>query len=167
MKKVFLFSALALAGLSLPQQTKAEEADEKKLYLVFTEGASETEISLGNLSQLSKLTFDMSKDSQILNAHAADGSVQQFDLDNVNYLYFSEYALSIDETEYATGKKMFVQNGLLHAEGIEEGTPLLVYTTDGRLVKQLTLGNEPLSLEALPKGLYIIRANETTLKLAK
>ncbi|MBQ8607742.1 MAG: T9SS type A sorting domain-containing protein [Bacteroidaceae bacterium] len=167
MKKVFLFSALALAGLALPQQTMAEETDGKKLYLVFTERAENTEISLGNLSQLTKLTFDMSKESQILNVFAQDGSTQQFDLDNVSHLYFSEYALSIEETERATGKNMYLRNGLLHAEGVAEDTPLFIYTTDGRLVKQLTLGSEPLSLESLPKGLYIIRANGITLKLVK
>lgn len=167
MKKILLFSALALTGSVLPLQTKAEETDEKKLYLVFTEGAAETEISLGNLSQLSKLTFDMSKDAQMLNAHAKDGSIQQFDLDQVSHLYFSEYALSIEETKYATEEKMFLRNGLLHAEGIEEGAPLFVYTTDGRLVKQMTFESEPLSLEELPKGLYIIRTNGATLKLAK
>lgn len=167
MKRITMITAMLLllgggAALAVP------EGEESYLYVVFDEGQPEKEINVGSLATLRSLTFGLSADARLLNVYAKDGAVQTFDLTTLQGLYFSPHASGMEQVEAAlsTGK-VFVRDGHLYVCGVEEGTPVALYATDGRMVKQCIYDGLPLSLEALPRGMYIVKAEGLTSKIVK
>lgn len=144
------------------------EVEDSYLYVVYDEGQPETEINVGSLSTLRSLTFGLSADARLLNVNAKSGAVQTFDLTTLQGLYFSFHSSDIGETEAPlTECKAFVRDGRLYVCGVEEGTPIALYAADGRMVKQFAYDGVPLSLESLPQGMYIVKAEGLTSKIVK
>ena len=66
-----------------------------------------------------------------------------------------------DGTATPGGLSLWADGGTLHVDGLPQGTPVEVYTTDGKLVYQGTATDV-----ALPEGnLYIVRAAGQTSKI--
>jgi hypothetical protein len=62
------------------------------------------------------------------------------------------------------------EDGELVISGIKAGGAVSIYSLDGKLVRQLTArhaGTYRLSLSALPKGVYIVKADNATYKILK
>ena len=61
------------------------------------------------------------------------------------------------------------RDGKLRLEGLPEGTPVQVFDTAGRLHLSTTAGEwrTRLSLNRLPKGVYMIRAGKAAIKFTK
>lgn len=165
-KSIAALLALWVLSLTSPLALKAD--DESYLYLVYTEAVPETELNVGALTTLGKLTFTINAEEQLLNVHANDGSVQSFDLNTVSRLYFSNYADAIREEQMPVEEvALRVQGGWLYTGGLEAGLPVSIYKVDGSLVKCLETTGAPLSVSELSSGLYIVKAGGVTSKIVK
>lgn len=168
MKRQWMVWAVACVALLGSRPLCAEETtDDSYLYLVYNEGAGESDLSLGSLASLRSLTFSMSADAQQMNVNLKDGTVQTFGLDVVSRLYFSHYASGVEEVQATAGTTLYVQDGLLHTGAVAQGAPVCIYTVDGRLVKRLAVTGSPLPLDGLGSGLYVVRVNGVTCKFVK
>lgn len=157
-----MMAGMCIGGLSV----MADTPEGSYLYIAPPETLAETPVNVGSLSQLRSLTFSLSAEGQLLNVHAKDGSMQSFDLNRVGRLYFGEYADNIRLEQTPVGK-IYWQDGLLHTGNLVSGTPIAVYTMDGRLVKQLVVTGEALPMDGIGQGIYLVRAEGVTCKIVK
>lgn len=93
-----------------------------------------------------------------------------FPLDNV--LRFTYEKISYDGIYENQDEKpqLSYEGGTLIIQNIKAGETASIYTTDGRLVRQMTAkrtGTYRLNLAELNAGVYIIKAGNTTYKITK
>lgn len=157
-----LMAGMCMSGVPV----SADTPEESYLYVAPLETLNETPINVGSLSALRSLTFSLSAEAQLLNVNTKDGATQSFDLNRIGSLYFSEYASSVRSEQMPVGK-FYWQGNLLHTGNLLSGTPIAVYTMDGRLVKQLVATGEPLPVDGLGQGIYLVRAEGVTCKIVK
>ena len=72
--------------------------------------------------------------------------------------------LKADETQ------VNFKDGIIVINQLKAGATVAVYSVDGRLVRQLTAresGSYSLNLSELPTGVYIVKADRVTYKIAK
>ena len=89
--------------------------------------------------------------------------------DVVRFTYIKVDVDGVDEQQCDPAGVNF-ENGMLVISQLEADASVCIYTTDGRLVQQLKArrsGTYRLSLSQLPHGVYLVKAGNTTYKIAK
>lgn len=116
------------------------------------------------LSESPKITY--SNDSLLVSGPAST----RFLLDEVDSYNFTETDLSKVQL---IGKKeiriSFVDNNHVKAEGLEPKSPVSLFSSTGRTIKQIKATENGLAELELPqaKGVYILKTNDQTVKLVK
>lgn len=90
-------------------------------------------------------------------------------LDILRFTYEKRSVTGVNELRDAQAAVDY-EDGELIISGIKAGGAVGVYSLDGKLVRQLTArhaGTYRLSLSALPKGVYIVKADNATYKIMK
>ncbi len=94
----------------------------------------------------------------------------EYEVENLQKFVFSDEIINkIDEAPKKQGK-LDNKGGILTFEGNKKGVILAVYTPDGVLVAKTSTdsaGKAQLSLQNQPKGVYIVKAGKTSLKITK
>ena len=132
--------------------------------VVLTKDNVKHQIVLGDKPQVTfegtslKVTCEKASSSAIFNL-----------ADVIRFTYEGLDTSSIDElTEEPMG--VSYQKGTLIISQLKKGATVGVYSLDGKLVRQLKAlhaGNYRLSLSSLPTGVYLVKADNVTYKIAK
>ena len=90
----------------------------------------------------------------------------------LRFLYTKRSLVGIDDLEAQTDPTAidYQQDGTLVISQLRAGAGVGVYGMDGKLVQQLKArhaGTYRLSLSSLPKGVYIVKADNITYKIMK
>ena len=88
--------------------------------------------------------------------------------DVIRFTYLNATDAVEELTEDAT--TIDFKDGMVVINQLKEGASVAVYSVDGKLVRQLTArdtGNYSLNLSELPIGVYIVKADRVTYKIAK
>ena len=89
--------------------------------------------------------------------------------DVIRFTYDGKSATGIDEMTVDPAE-ISMQDGTLVISQMKANSTVNVYSTDGKLVRQLKphrSGTYRLNLSELPSGLYIVKADNTTYKITK
>lgn len=88
--------------------------------------------------------------------------------DVIRFTYMNATAAVEELTEEQT--QVDFKEGVIIVNGLKANATVVVYSVDGKLVRKLTArnaGNYSLDLSELPSGVYIVRADSVTYKIAK
>jgi hypothetical protein len=82
------------------------------------------------------------------------------------------YLNATDAVEELTADEAHVnfKDGMIVIDQLKAGATVAVYSVDGRLVRQLTAresGSYSVNLSELPTGVYVVKADRVTYKIAK
>lgn len=157
-KKSIILTAL---GLALGATATAEVS-------LVVNGPEETEVATVDLSTVRKVTFGAEGVNIVLN----DESSQVVAWQNVQKLTFTGSEGGIKDaslTEDLTKVVLFCANECVGARGLNAGVnSLAVIDVCGRtVVSQPNWNGTPVSISHLPKGVYILKVNNQTLKFKR
>ena len=151
MKKIYVLLVALLVAAPLFSQN---------IYVEKSSGSDAVEFNA-----LQKITFD----NERINLHLNNGSVNAYSLSDVSRVT-NNYGLSMSVD--AVGQKAELV-GSVSAEQIvvncQAGTNVEIFSVCGAKVLSQRLGNDngSVAISALPKGVYILRANGRTAKFLK
>lgn len=147
MKKIFFLLLLAL-----PLTAAAESYN----YLNLTSTSTVQSIAL---KMVKKITFEGTN----IVVTATDGTTTAAALSTLSKLTFSDTAVGVRGLESASGK-LCIDGGRIVADGQGQ---LQLFNASGQLVRRQTITSthSELSLEGLPRGIYIARLGRQTLKI--
>jgi len=137
----------------------------QNLIVRFTDGTENTE----QLSSLQKLSF---ADGNLVITYKS-GSTALHMLPEIQKLYFGIETLLPEQPISNENRMSIYPNPAwqeINLENIPEGTSMIfIYRMDGKLAMQLPAGTsaEPISISNLESGLYLLRANNQTVKFIK
>ena len=137
----------------------------RNVLVVQTRGGGETTFLLVDKPEA---TFEGTK----LRVHSEKADVS-FDISDVlRFLYTKRSVVGIDDVEadYDPTAVDYQQDGMLVISQLKAGAFVGIYAMDGKLVKQLNAnhtGTYRLSLSSLPRGVYIVKADNITYKIMK
>ena len=158
MKKTLLRAAAALLLLAAPALANAEDVVVKRLVLI--SGSGET-------------TYFLMDDQPVMTVANGEATVN----DGTTAVTFSQRGLTFRFEDYAVptaiegveaGEAPSMKPGKAFFEGLKAGTPVQVFTPAGILVDTIIANGEgaaAVDYSALPKGVYILRANNTSIKV--
>ena len=92
-----------------------------------------------------------------------------YDVADLQKFVFTGEVVKVENAKAAQGS-FSNKSGLLSFEGYKAGTSVAVYSADGVLVEKAvanTAGQAKLSLQNRPKGVYIVKAGKTSIKITK
>ncbi|MCR5820506.1 MAG: T9SS type A sorting domain-containing protein [Bacteroidaceae bacterium] len=146
-----------LLSLALTVVTATTVLADSYNYLTIATSSSEASVAL---RQLKKITFV--GDDMIVTT--VDGNENSFALADLNSMYFASTATAISRTESA--RTLAYENGQLIASG---SGIIQVFNAAGSLVRSLSASSSRTSvnLSALPRGIYIVKQGNNTIKIAK
>ncbi len=104
---------------------------------------------------LDSFAFDNAEDTNL--ADLAFYMMGTFDADDT----------AISNTAAEDQISAFVANNALNITNAQEGTPVSVYTVDGKEVLSASYNGQALSMASLTNGLYIVKVGEYTVKVMK
>lgn len=149
MKQLFLGVILAFGFAA------AASADSYN-YLNLTSTSTVQSIALKTVK---KITFEGTN----IVVSATDGTTTTAALSTLSKLTFSDTAVGVRALESASGK-LCIEGGRIVADGQGQ---LQLFNASGQLVRRQTItsSHSELSLEGLPRGIYIARLGRQTLKI--
>lgn len=110
------------------------------------------------LSDIRKITFTAS--DMVL---WSDNGTTTIPLADIGKMILSDMSTGIETPQARPAEAFTIANGKLQ---MADGALLTIYSTDGRMVRQLRAnGQEQIDLSTLPKGAYIIKVNNTARKI--
>lgn len=129
--------------------------------LIEKEGSSNEIISLGSLKQI---TFS----GTTVIVEQADGTTSQNEMSAISRISFGDYT-AIDDTAADSSRLVTCIPGDAIAVNCHAGTLVTIYNVTGSqvLCTRLRASNAVISIAALPKGIYIIKANDRTAKIIR
>lgn len=168
MKKIMVLLTLAIltGGQCLSLKAVEPEGETAYLYVAFVDAEPQTDLNVGALDGIRSLSFNMTEEARTLCVNAKDGNMKELDLTTVHKLYFSYHASQVETVERELGE-IRLTDGLLYTPGVENGSPLTIYSVDGRLVKCLLTTDAPLVVDDLERGIYIVNVEGRTAKIVK
>lgn len=154
MKKILLFALVGLAAQGV-------WADDYKYLTVYDKNGNATDIELSKLQKITFTATDM--------VAKTDAGEQSFALANLLKMAFAQNPTPVEGVKAATDGKLQFANGSLVVGSDAKGETLAVYAQDGALVMQQKVGENgaAVSLNALPKGVYVVRVGNTAIKVSK
>ena len=100
-------------------------------------------------------------------ANNADVSIPLTDV--VRYTFQKRSTTGIDEAD-SNREAIDYNDGVLTLSGLETGTPISLYTIDGRLLQAHTVADDGTyrqSLASLRQGVYVVKVNHKSYKIMK
>lgn len=160
-KKIILLALAAVAGGTATAQTG--------LVIQTAGGASPKVIPIENIG---KMTFG---DDGFTVSYVTEGTAAEaFAYADVQSIKFSGEATAISGPtaggDDGDALRLYCRGTMLHAEGLAEGTTAraAVYDVSGRTVEERGAWNgEPINVGRLPKGVYIFKVNNKTIKFTR
>ena len=130
-------------------------------YAYLTVGYNSIEQSI-ELATIQKITFDTSAEKMTVTT--STGNEIDFPLTQMEKMFFSATATAVESLPEKS-KNMSVSGGVLRVSGNDM---LYIYGSNGML-QQITKvkGSAAVSLQTLPKGVYIVRMGNQTIKISK
>ncbi|GHV44052.1 hypothetical protein FACS1894180_4850 [Bacteroidia bacterium] len=69
------------------------------------------------------------------------------------------------DKELVNTPKIFISEGILYVQNVDEGTKVEIYSIVGSKVKTATLNNGMVNVSDLNKGIYIVRVGKVSQKI--
>ncbi len=94
----------------------------------------------------------------------------EYEVANLQKFVFSDELINKIAGAQMQQGRLQTQSGVLTFEGYKKGVVCAVYTPDGVLVAKTAtdnVGKAQLSLQNQPKGVYIVKAGKTSMKITK
>lgn len=151
MKKIlFIISFISVAATATAQ------------YLIVEKPGYENEVL--QFEDLKQITFS----GTTVNIEQNDGKISNASMGDISRIYISDNS-SIADIEQQEGnlvEYLSFDEIAINAEACSMAT---IYNLTGALImrKQINAQGEPISIATLPKGIYIVKANEKTTKIIK
>lgn len=93
-----------------------------------------------------------------------------YPLEQVLRYTYELQSTGVESTENAKPIRVSQQGNDLVIENLRQGTPVQIFSTDGKLLATQTVADErplTISLATYPSGVYIVKANDVTYKMMK
>ena len=151
MKKIlFIISFISIAATATAQ------------YLIIEKPGYENEVL--QFDDLKQITFS----GTIVNIEQNDGKISNASMGDISRIYISDNS-SIADIEQQEGNLVEYLSFDEIAINADAGSMATIYNLTGALImrKQINSQGEPISIATLPKGIYIVKANEKTTKIIK
>ena len=151
MKKIlFIISFISIAATATAQ------------YLIIEKPGYENEVL--QFDDLKQITFS----GTIVNIEQNDGKISNASMGDISRIYISDNS-SIADIEQLEGNLVEYLSFDEIAINADAGSMATIYNLTGALImrKQINSQGEPISIATLPKGIYIVKANEKTTKIIK
>lgn len=149
----YIYTILFLISAALPAAAQQMLVDK---------GGDSDEIV--NLENLKRITFN----GTTVNIEQTDGTTSNASMGEINRIYFGDFT-SVDDVK-PMGKDLISHiSSQAIAVNCEAGTRVTIYDVIGSMVMDVELKkqNSIISIAELPKGIYIIKANDRTAKFLK
>ncbi len=117
------------------------------------------------LDESPKTTFD--SDNLVITTNTI---VVHYPLGEIQRYTYELQSSGIEIASNTKFSRILQKDGSLIFENFKAGTPIHLYATDGKLLKELTADgrqNTTVSLDKYPAGVYIVKANQVTYKIMK
>lgn len=151
MKKIlFIISFISIAATATAQ------------YLIIEKPGYENEVL--QFEDLKQITFS----GTTVNVEQNDGKISNASMGDISRIYISDNS-SIADIEQQEGNLVEYLSFDEIAINADAGSMATIYNLTGALImrKQINSQGEPISIATLPKGIYIVKANEKTTKIIK
>ena len=151
MKKIlFIISFISVATTATAQ------------YLIVEKPGYENEVL--QFEDLKQITFS----GTTVNIEQNDGKISNASMGDISRIYISDNS-SIADIEQQEGNLVEYLSFDEIAINADAGSMATIYNLTGALImrKQINSQGEPISIATLPKGIYIVKANEKTTKIIK
>ncbi|MBO7192958.1 MAG: T9SS type A sorting domain-containing protein [Bacteroidaceae bacterium] len=151
MKKIlFIISFISIAATATAQ------------YLIIEKPGYENEVL--QFDDLKQITFS----GTTVNIEQNDGKISNASMGDISRIYISDNS-SIADIEQQEGNLVEYLSFDEIAINADAGSMATIYNLTGALImrKQINSQGEPISIATLPKGIYIVKANEKTTKIIK
>lgn len=151
MKKIlFIISFISVAATATAQ------------YLIVEKPEYENEVL--QFEDLKQITFS----GTTVNIEQNDGKISNASMGDIRRIYISDNS-SIADIEQQEGNLVEYLSFDEIAINADAGSMATIYNLTGALImrKQINAQGEPISIATLPKGIYIVKANEKTTKIIK
>jgi hypothetical protein len=151
MKKIlFIISFISVAATATAQ------------YLIVEKPGYENEVL--QFEDLKQITFS----GTTVNIEQNDGKISNASMGDISRIYISDNS-SIADIEQQEGNLVEYLSFDEIAINADAGSMATIYNLTGALImrKQINSQGEPISIATLPKGIYIVKANEKTTKIIK
>ena len=151
MKKIlFIISFISIAATATAQ------------YLIIEKPGYENEVL--QFEDLKQITFS----GTTVNIEQNDGKISNASMGDISRIYISDNS-SIADIEQQEGNLVEYLSFDEIAINADAGSMATIYNLTGALImrKQINSQGEPISIATLPKGIYIVKANEKTTKIIK
>ena len=151
MKKIlFIISFISVAATATAQ------------YLIVEKPGYENEVL--QFEDLKQITFS----GTTVNIEQNDGKISNASMGDISRIYISDNS-SIADIEQQEGNLVEYLSFDEIAINANAGSMATIYNLTGALImrKQINSQGEPISIATLPKGIYIVKANEKTTKIIK
>lgn len=121
--------------------------------------ASASAVQSVALKQVKRITFEGTN----IVVTATDGTTTTAALSTLSKITFTDIAVGVNNLQAESGK-FCIDGGRIMADGRGQ---LLLYNTSGQLVRHQTITgtHSELSLDGLPRGIYIAKLGNRTLKI--
>ena len=148
-KLLFILSLIAFAGTATAQHMVVERA-----------GGSEV-IALGELKQI---TFN----GTTVNIEQSNGACSSASMGDIERIYFGDHTSIADINAQGGDLVEYLSHDEI-AIHCEAGSTVAIYSLTGAqlLTRRIDAQGEVISIAGLPKGIYIVKANECTTKIIK
>ena len=120
--------------------------------------------------ELMKIVVHQKDDTKVGLTLSGSGDVRTFimpDFDVVVAVHFKYAGVTtgIDKTSQAKALKAWVQDGILHIDGLTAGKAWSVHSITGLLIHQSIAGNDKAEISLPARGVYIVKSGKETLKV--
>lgn len=151
MKKIlFIISFISIAATAPAQ------------YLIIEKPGYENEVL--QFEDLKQITFS----GTTVNIEQNDGKISNASMGDISRIYISDNSsiADIEQQEENLVEYLSFDEIAINADA---GSMATIYNLTGALImrKQINSQGEPISIATLPKGIYIVKANEKTTKIIK
>lgn len=152
MKRIYIILLVIIAS-SLPAAAQQMLVDK---------GNDSNEIV--NLENLKRITFN----GTTVNIEQTDGTTSSADMGEISRIYFGDFS-AIDDIKPQSKELISYLSSEAIAINCEAGTIVTIYDVIGSQVASMRLKSEGgmIGIAQLPKGIYIIKANDRTAKFIK
>lgn len=157
MNKASFFRRFALMGLLACSMSGVNAQTED--YDLYVSYADSVEVSI-DLTELRSLDFSYSTRTMTVNYR--DGHSDAYDYSRIVKLYFDQVTSGIEQVVFRTEGEFYTLSGetlLLH----ECPRHAALYSIGGALVR--TIREQRVSLDGIPAGVYVLRADSRTAKI--
>ena len=151
MKKIlFIISFISIAATATAQ------------YLIVEKPGYENEVL--QFEDLKQITFS----GTTVNIEQNDGKISNASMGDISRIYISDNS-SIVDIEQQEGNLVEYLSFDEIAINADAGSTVAIYSLTGArlLTRRIDTQGEPISIATLPKGIYIVKANEKTTKIIK